>query len=255
MSGVGPSDGQNDHHAPSQNSLKRPRPVISCLECRRKKLKCSRTLPCQQCVKAKRADACSFQPGQEPELRLSDGEDEVEDKRRRLRDPHRPNDIAGDSKTAFERLEQRVAYLETFVGVTALTGSGSPQRQRQHGAPATTPMQHWSSTPSRLRQSMPSDVFPNASAFISTWCAPDACNNHMKKVAGDLKLIHQSLKILHRQPAFTHPTATQSSILRLIPSHAVCRVLSEIYFDNLEVRPQLLFPGRPPHELMNEALF
>jgi hypothetical protein len=39
---------------------KRPRPVLSCLECRRKKLKCSRTLPCIQCTKASHATHCSY---------------------------------------------------------------------------------------------------------------------------------------------------------------------------------------------------
>ena len=39
---------------------KRPRPVLSCLECRRKKLKCSRTLPCIQCTKASRSTHCSY---------------------------------------------------------------------------------------------------------------------------------------------------------------------------------------------------
>ncbi len=46
---------------------KRPRPVISCLECRRKKLKCDRTCPCQQCIKIGRPGRCSYQSGQEPE--------------------------------------------------------------------------------------------------------------------------------------------------------------------------------------------
>lgn len=39
---------------------KRPRPVLSCLECRRKKLKCSRTMPCVQCTKTGRASRCSY---------------------------------------------------------------------------------------------------------------------------------------------------------------------------------------------------
>ena len=39
---------------------KRPRPVLSCLECRGKKLKCSRTLPCVQCTKTGRASRCSY---------------------------------------------------------------------------------------------------------------------------------------------------------------------------------------------------
>jgi len=48
-------------------SAKRPRPVISCLECRRKKLKCDRTHPCQQCLKVGRPGRCQYQPGSEPE--------------------------------------------------------------------------------------------------------------------------------------------------------------------------------------------
>jgi hypothetical protein len=251
MSEVDQSDElHNNHPAATKNSLKRPRPVISCLECRRKKLKCSRTLPCQQCVKAKRADVCAFQPGQEPELRLTDGEDEAVDKRPRLVNSHLQHDSPGTSSTAFERLEQRVAYLESFVGLV-----GSPHRQRpgQHQGFANTPMQHWPSTPSRLRQSMPSDVFPNASAFISSWRTPAGSNNHVSKVMNDLKLIHHSLKTVHRPPKFA--PATQSSIIRLIPSHSVCRVLSELYFDNLEVRIRILLQCRSPDELMNTALF
>jgi hypothetical protein len=39
---------------------KRPRPVLSCFDCRRKKLKCSRMLPCAQCSKTGRASQCSY---------------------------------------------------------------------------------------------------------------------------------------------------------------------------------------------------
>lgn len=48
---------------------KRPRPVLSCLECRRKKLKCDRLLPCQQCLKGGRSHLCHYAEGQDPELR------------------------------------------------------------------------------------------------------------------------------------------------------------------------------------------
>lgn len=49
------------------NATKRPRPVISCLECRRKKLKCDRSHPCQQCLKIGRPGRCQYQRGSEPE--------------------------------------------------------------------------------------------------------------------------------------------------------------------------------------------
>lgn len=45
---------------------RRRRPPLSCTECRRRKLKCDRSLPCGQCVRSKTADSCVFvgpQPG------------------------------------------------------------------------------------------------------------------------------------------------------------------------------------------------
>lgn len=45
---------------------RRRRPPLSCTECRRRKLKCDRSLPCGQCVRSKAADSCAFvgpQPG------------------------------------------------------------------------------------------------------------------------------------------------------------------------------------------------
>jgi hypothetical protein len=38
----------------SSRSVKRPRPVKSCIECRNRKLKCDRLLPCSQCQKSNR---------------------------------------------------------------------------------------------------------------------------------------------------------------------------------------------------------
>jgi len=37
-----------------QRSVKRPRPVKSCTECRKRKLRCDRQLPCSQCQKSRR---------------------------------------------------------------------------------------------------------------------------------------------------------------------------------------------------------
>ncbi|KAF2995055.1 hypothetical protein E8E13_001577 [Curvularia kusanoi] len=45
------------------NPRKRPRPVVSCFRCRDKKLKCDRTSPCENCIKAQIPDSCKYQPG------------------------------------------------------------------------------------------------------------------------------------------------------------------------------------------------
>jgi hypothetical protein len=110
---------------------KRPRPVISCLECRRKKLKCSRTYPCAQCVKIGRPGRCEFQAGQEPEANEDwAGPSSAPIKKRRVQSPILTNgaspaqDIAHVAKILppapvkagiIEDLQARVARLEAFV--------------------------------------------------------------------------------------------------------------------------------------------
>lgn len=39
---------------------KRPRPTLSCIECRRKKLKCDRNRPCDQCLKSAHSGQCVY---------------------------------------------------------------------------------------------------------------------------------------------------------------------------------------------------
>ncbi|KND94350.1 hypothetical protein TOPH_01290 [Tolypocladium ophioglossoides CBS 100239] len=45
---------QLQHHHHQSRSVKRPRPVKSCTECRKRKLRCDRLLPCSQCQKSSR---------------------------------------------------------------------------------------------------------------------------------------------------------------------------------------------------------
>ncbi|TFB04039.1 hypothetical protein CCMA1212_003393 [Trichoderma ghanense] len=55
-----------------QRSVKRPRPVKSCTECRKRKLRCDRLCPCSQCQKSNRP--CRYAPDQDS-ANLSDGSD------------------------------------------------------------------------------------------------------------------------------------------------------------------------------------
>lgn len=48
-----------DNHTQS-SATRRRRPALSCTICRRRKLKCDRSLPCGQCVKSKTPDLCVF---------------------------------------------------------------------------------------------------------------------------------------------------------------------------------------------------
>ncbi|KAG6004660.1 hypothetical protein E4U43_000700 [Claviceps pusilla] len=67
---------QHQHHQHSlqmqQRSVKRPRPVKSCTECRKRKLKCDRQLSCSQCQKSSRI--CRYAADHDP-ANLSDVSD------------------------------------------------------------------------------------------------------------------------------------------------------------------------------------
>ena len=59
----------NENAAPTNKRrrvVSRPRPIVSCLSCRAKKLKCDRTQPCRQCQAAGRAVECLFAGGTTP---------------------------------------------------------------------------------------------------------------------------------------------------------------------------------------------
>lgn len=47
-------------HAGPQNPSRRRRRPLSCIVCRRRKLKCDRSLPCAQCIKSKTAGSCTY---------------------------------------------------------------------------------------------------------------------------------------------------------------------------------------------------
>ncbi|KXJ86998.1 hypothetical protein Micbo1qcDRAFT_197939 [Microdochium bolleyi] len=51
--------GSSDAQEPPR---KRQRVRLSCLECRRRKLSCSRELPCDRCIKSGTADRCTYEP-------------------------------------------------------------------------------------------------------------------------------------------------------------------------------------------------
>jgi len=93
---------------------RRRRPPLSCTECRRRKLKCDRSLPCGQCIRSKTADSCVFvgsQPGaaSEPSRHMSPPVS-------RMRMPSGSDDQTGngrmfvfDSKTGLKSSSNRVS--------------------------------------------------------------------------------------------------------------------------------------------------
>ncbi|KAM0665158.1 hypothetical protein ACQRIU_005419 [Beauveria bassiana] len=61
-------------HQSHQRSVKRPRPVKSCTECRKRKLRCDRLCPCSQCQKSNRACRYAADADGQPDSDASDVE-------------------------------------------------------------------------------------------------------------------------------------------------------------------------------------
>ncbi|RJE21593.1 MAPEG family [Aspergillus sclerotialis] len=51
---------QPSEQVEAQGQSRRRRRPLSCIVCRRRKLKCDRSLPCAQCIKSKTADSCTY---------------------------------------------------------------------------------------------------------------------------------------------------------------------------------------------------
>ncbi|KAF2490806.1 hypothetical protein BU16DRAFT_135299 [Lophium mytilinum] len=89
-------------------SRKRPRPVVSCLRCREKKLKCDRIAPCDNCVKAQCSNDCTFK--QFPPVKPKP--DAVQ------ANPQRPaSSLPAGGSVSVDDLHQRVAKLEALISL------------------------------------------------------------------------------------------------------------------------------------------
>lgn len=113
----------NDNVDAPQQSAKRPRPVVSCLNCRRKKLKCDRRLPCEKCVKSGKVANCAYLPGQEPVV--NDTADAIGNKRQRTDAPS-PSTTSAVTPAKFEDLYVRVQQLEKALKAQPAPASPSP---------------------------------------------------------------------------------------------------------------------------------
>lgn len=105
-------------------SRKRPRPVVSCLRCREKKLKCDRATPCQNCTKAGCRAECTY--NQHPHLQSSGSLPKA--KRVRISPERDETDQQSQSQSRsgtgiIEDLQQRVVKLEELLAVRPHAGN------------------------------------------------------------------------------------------------------------------------------------
>jgi hypothetical protein len=131
----------------------RSRPIVSCLQCRSKKLKCNRLSPCDTCTRTGRAGSCRYANGQDAAPSLDAGRathagnDIMARKRARLgpqgtlqmQSPQQS--LPGAKFGGFEDLELRVSRLEAFLsqrsGYAPERAGQSYHRLDQASLPAT----------------------------------------------------------------------------------------------------------------------
>lgn len=100
---------------------RRRRPPLACIACRRRKVRCDRKLPCQNCVRARRAASCSYVSDERIEPR--DGTEGFEDgingrhpQRDALSSVPFSTATASPSNSSPDQLAERVKQLEEQLG-------------------------------------------------------------------------------------------------------------------------------------------
>jgi hypothetical protein len=122
---------------------KRPRPTLSCIECRKRKLKCDRLLPCNQCTRLDKVSQCVYQNQESSHPQPNITSDGLESKlgygRKKLSArtestlPSAPRDTApgslpspptyySQSSGTLEELRSRVLELERKVSANTQSG-------------------------------------------------------------------------------------------------------------------------------------
>lgn len=115
---------------------RRRRPPLACIACRRRKVRCDRKLPCQNCVRARRAASCSYVSDERIEPRegtegFEDGINGRHPQRDALSSVPFFTTTASPSSSSPDQLAERVKQLEEQLGkfVNARNGSTSAQSE------------------------------------------------------------------------------------------------------------------------------
>ncbi|KAF7546134.1 hypothetical protein G7046_g9401 [Stylonectria norvegica] len=260
----------NHHqHTPSQaqqRSVKRPRPVKSCTECRKRKLRCDRLCPCSQCQKSNRSCKYSIE---NDSSNLSDGSDgEMTESSRPMKrnclpgmftsgapmanndsgyGPLRNGESAGplsleDLSMRMERLEKHLmggqspAASEDSMGrliaassdtIRGLTVKEGASRTRYHGQNSSRVLLN---------------LFDEAKDFMA--------NHHnfpgVREVFINYKKLHKALQEQYRKSLspitvfVDSMTPVRTRMTDILPKKMVCDSLIQSYFDTSETIYRIL---------------
>lgn len=228
---------------------KRPRPTLSCRECRAKKLRCDRAQPCQQCVKSEREDQCGYDSGIGPASPISLSPAT----RPRSADPA-PPPLPG----VIEDLQARVAALETIIRSGGSHASASQaqgeistnqsQHQNQRRSHAQKPVGTLSVKGERCRyygHDYQCGFFDRVRDFAVSMLQPSAdveLWELAKEVQGLCKrlIIETNEAPLSPQEPLLTSDAALARMRETMPEKAVCDSLLGTYFSMFEERLVIL---------------
>ncbi|RHZ57500.1 uncharacterized protein CDV56_108101 [Aspergillus thermomutatus] len=222
---------------------KRPRPVISCIRCRQKKLKCDRVIPCENCSKARCSSSCAFyqRPGSSSNAnsmpapkRIHLGVGIIEDLQQRLARVEELISIRPDSRPSWSAVKDGLIPEDSATGVARIAPSASTPsylgtlvvkgtRTRYHGQSNRT---------SFLNQ------FPEAKDFLRQ-CANDP---HICRLAKEVQLLQSQLKLSVNSPGsgMEDGVPEMQQLWASLPPRGVRDRLVELYTTNFEKTLRIL---------------
>ncbi|KAI1341865.1 hypothetical protein F5Y15DRAFT_349800 [Xylariaceae sp. FL0016] len=236
-------------------SVKRPRPVKSCLECRRRKLKCDRLLPCSQCQKSQRtcryvADGDAGSPSDTSDVECSErgtkrncSTPQESASRTNQLTPHHNAAILDDHNARIERLEKLL-----LAKTPSITESSSSTRGQRPIASALTIRGLTVKGGQRTRffgqnsTRVLVNLFDEAKEFMfSRDNSNDTRENFFM-----ISKVHKALQEEHRK--MTVPitvfvdsmTPVQKRMADVLPSKAVCDHLINVYMSGSETIYRIL---------------
>lgn len=262
----------------SPQPRKRPRPIISCIRCRNKKLKCDRAAPCQNCIKARCSASCTYHNPPETSDSLprtkriqlgnsADADDE----------PSGSPDVGRAAGLGIiEDLQKRVSILEE-----ALSADNSQMRNHLGSESSQQPKQTQSRNPvlplgtlvvkgSRSRchggtsRLSLLNQFSEAKKFISQYTKESSLVELGKEIQGLQRESNLSLHSPESIGADCNPELLQ--LRASLPPKAVCDRLIEVYCENFEKTLRVLhipsflrlyaqFLSEPENEMLQTSAF
>ncbi|KAJ6000594.1 hypothetical protein N7481_001003 [Penicillium waksmanii] len=247
-----------DSDSPPSRKRPRPRPVVSCLRCRDKKLKCDRATPCQNCIKAVCIAECTYSQHPAPNPSNSPDHSNASLQKPKPKSKRVHLDISEESDQRvqldsprnigiIEDLQRRVLHLEELAAVQPNSTVFGPLKDAtiqspwpQENSPLSTPFQGTLVIKgSRSRYHGQNNrisllnQFPDAKAFINQ-CGTDSS---LVGLAKEVQFLQSKCQI---------PTASPESLSELesfpelqclldsLPPKPLCDHLVDVYTKSFE---------------------